>query len=81
MTNRLLNILSVTGSFLVIFGTLFLIQDWLFGKITVIHDTIVLQTFRLKDVLFTVTSILIIWKYFKISAPQRWHDNHEPKTP
>jgi hypothetical protein len=69
--NKILNILSVIGSFLIVFGLLFLIQDLTIGKLEVFQHVIILQIIKVKYLLFTVTSLLFITKFISFQVPNR----------
>lgn len=70
--NKLLNILSVLGSFLVVFGILFYVQDETIGRIEILKKTKVFCNFiYFKDLLFTATSLLFILKFITFYIPDR----------
>lgn len=70
--NRLLNILSVVGSFLIVFGILFLIQNETIGRIAALKNIKVFGGFLyLKDLIFTATSLLFILKFIDFYVPKR----------
>lgn len=69
--NKTLNILSLVGSFLIVFGILFLIQTLTLGQIPFLKDVTVFSYFYFKDLLFTATSLLIILKFVGFYIPDR----------
>jgi hypothetical protein len=69
--NKALNVLSLIGSFLIVFGILFLIQDQTVGRIPYISRPLFLNTVRLKDLIFTATSLLFILKFIDFYIPKR----------
>lgn len=69
--NRILDILSVTGSFLIAFGILFLIQDISIGQIPGFKDLIVFKIIPFKYLVFTASSLLIILKFIDFYVPKR----------
>jgi hypothetical protein len=69
--NKLLNILSLIGSFLIVFGILFLLQDITIGQIYFIKKLIVYNFIPFKYLLFTATSLLLIFKYIGFYIPNR----------
>jgi len=75
MMKRLLDTISVVGSYMVIFGVVFLVQDVTLGKISFLHDTILFGIFRLKDILFVATSILFIFNFVEVNKPRRDSSN------
>lgn len=69
--NKLLNIISLIGSFLVVFGTLFLVQDITIGKIDYVKNLIVYNFLPFKYLVFTATSLLIILRFVDFYIPKR----------
>lgn len=69
--NKILNILSITGSFLIVFGILFLSQDLTIGRIDFLEHTIIFKYFQFKTLLFTATSLLFILKFVDFYVPNR----------
>ena len=67
---RILNIMSVAGSFMVVFAALFFLQNLLFGSIKILRDLTILNI-SFKDLLFSSTSILFIWKFVVFYRPAR----------
>jgi hypothetical protein len=69
--NKLLDVISVLGSFMVVFGILFLIQNITLGQICEFKSIIVFRIFYLKDLIFTATSLWVIAKYVTFYIPKR----------
>jgi hypothetical protein len=69
--NRFLDVISILGSFMVVFGVLFLIQNITLGQISVFNSIIVFKIFYLKDLIFTAISLTIINKYVTFYIPDR----------
>ena len=69
--NKLLNIISVIGSFLIVFGVLFLVQDITIGKIDYVKSLIVYNFLPFKYLVFTATSLLIILRFVDFYIPKR----------
>lgn len=69
--NRLLDILSIVGSFLIVFGTLFLLQDITIGRLYFLKKLIVCNILPFKYLVFTASSLLIILKYIDFYIPTR----------
>jgi hypothetical protein len=69
--NKALDILSLIGSFLVVFGILFLIQDQSVGRINFLKQLTVFEVIRFKHLLFAATSIFFILRYIKFYLPDR----------
>jgi len=67
----LLNILSIMGSFFIIFGLLFLIQEYTIGQIAVLKNLHVFNIILFKDLLFTASSLLFILKFVDFYLPNR----------
>lgn len=70
LLKRVLHILSITGTFLMIFGFLFVVQMLLFGFIPIFKD-IELLKIPISGVIFAITSVIIIIKFFKIGSPYK----------
>ncbi len=71
--NKFLNILSLVGSFLIVFGVLFWLQDQTIGRLSILQDLNVFCFIQLKDLLFTATSLILILKFVSFYTPQRNH--------
>lgn len=71
MIKKMLDIISVVGMFMIVWGVLFFLQNLLLGNIPFLHDSIILGTLRLKDLLFTVTSALIISRFVTFYKPRK----------
>ena len=69
--NKLLNIISIFGSFLIVFGSLFLIQDVAIGRIRFLNKLMIYDVLPFKYLLFTASSLLIISKYVRFYKPNR----------
>lgn len=69
--NKFLDIISVLGSFMVVFGMLFLIQNVTLGQISGFKSVIVFKVFYLKDLIFTAISLWVIAKYVTFYIPNR----------
>lgn len=69
--NKLLNIISLIGSFLIVFGTLFLLQDITIGKNDYVKNLIVYNFIPFKYLVFTATSLLIILNFIDFYIPKR----------
>lgn len=69
--NKFLNILSITGSFTIVFGILFLIQEYTFGQIHFINKLVVFNVFPIRYLLFTAISIIFILKFINFHIPER----------
>lgn len=69
--NRFLNILSIGGTFLVLFGLLFSAQELTLGSISFLRDTIICEVFRLKDLLFSATTLILIFSFIRFYYPRR----------
>ena len=68
---RFLNILSVTGSFMIVFAILLLVQELTIGQIPWVRNITLFNTVRLKDVVFIVVAVLVIFKYVEFYIPRR----------
>lgn len=66
--DNLLNFISVTGTFLVVFGSLFFIQRFTIGFIPFFKKEINTRISR-GDVLFTLTSLLFIIAFVDFYKP------------
>ena len=73
--NKTLDILSVIGSFLIVFGLLFMAQDYTIGLFKFWDNLIVFKLFYLKDLLFSATSLLFILKFISFYKPNRKRKN------
>lgn len=70
--NKLLNIISILGSFMIVFGTLFLVQNETLGRIEYLKTTKVFYNYiYIKDLIFTATSLLFILKFINFYIPDR----------
>lgn len=69
--NKILDIVSIIGSFLIVFSLLFLIQELTFGQINSFRNVIVFNFLHLKDLVFTATSLLFIAKFIRFYTPDR----------
>ncbi|SHL81795.1 hypothetical protein SAMN05444484_102681 [Flavobacterium chilense] len=69
--NKLLNILSLLGSFLIVFGVLFLVQDITIGRIYYVKNLIVYNFLPFKYLVFTASSLLIILRFVDFYIPKR----------
>ena len=69
--NKLLNIVSIFGGFLIAFGFLFLIQDVTIGRIHFLNKLMIYEILPFKYLLFTASSLLIISKYVRFYKPNR----------
>lgn len=67
----LLNIMSVVGTFLVVFGLLFAVQKFTLGQLSILKNIIVFKVVRFEDLVFAATSILVILKWFNFYIPDR----------
>lgn len=65
---RYLHILSFSGTYMMLFGFIFIIQIVLFGFIPKFKN-LTLFDIPLSAILFSFTSILIINKFFRINTP------------
>jgi hypothetical protein len=74
--NKILDILSITGSFLIVFGLLFLLQDYTIGLFRFWDNLIVFKIIYFKDLLFTATSLLFILKFIDFYRPNRKQKNN-----
>lgn len=66
--DNIINIISVLGTFFVIFGLLFLLQYFTIGLIPFFKKRIIKNLSR-GDLLFTVSSLLIFFSFFTIQTP------------
>ena len=73
--NKILDIFSVIGSFLIVFGILFLIQDYTIGLFKFWNNLILFNHFYFKDFLFTATSLFVILKFISFYKPNRSRKN------
>jgi len=68
---NLLNILSVSASFIVVFGILFLIQEYTLGQIEYVKDLIAFDIIPMRYLVFTATSLIFILKFIEFYIPKR----------
>jgi hypothetical protein len=68
---KVLNIISLIGSFLIVFGIVFLLQSQTIGKLPILRDLIVFKIFKFQDLLFTATTLLFILKFIDFYIPSR----------
>lgn len=67
--NRILHYISKTGTFMLLYGLIYIIQDLIFGRVELInHD---LWGIPIKFLLFSTISIFLITKYIKIGSPYK----------
>ena len=69
--NKALNILSILGSFMIVFGVLFLIQNETLGRIKLLNEIVIFKVIKFEYLLFTATSILFINYFIEFSVPKR----------
>ncbi len=66
---RLLDFVSKLGSYILIFSLLFLIQKYTLGYLFNLREIVLFNIVYLYEILFSVTSILFIKKFVKVSSP------------
>ena len=69
--NKLLDILSMVGSFLVVFGILFILQDLTIGNINFVKSLIIFKILPFKYLIFTATSLIFILNFIDFYIPNR----------
>ncbi len=69
--NKLLDILSISGTLLVLLGVLFLIQEYTIGQIGFIKDLVVFNILPFRYLVFTASSLIFILKFVDIYIPKR----------
>lgn len=72
---RLLNLISITSSYIVAFCLIYLLQKYTIGMIPLIKNTILFNKFYLYEILFTITTIIIIIKYITVYSPYKKYMN------
>jgi hypothetical protein len=69
MIKKILNILSLVGMCMIVWGVIFLLQNLVLGSIPFLRDSIIFGAFRLKDVLFSVIAFLIVSQIVTFHKP------------
>lgn len=69
-TKKLLHVISVTGTYLMIFGFLFILQEVIFGFIPLVRNFSIFGI-PVSPVIFVITSMVFINKFVKISSPYK----------
>ena len=70
MKYKALHYLSVAGVYMMLYGFIYIIQNISFGWISPLNK-VLFDIFPLKFIVFTIISIIIISKFFKISSPYK----------
>ncbi|EHN14450.1 hypothetical protein IYC_14033 [Clostridium sporogenes PA 3679] len=68
---KLLNFISISSSYLVVFCILFLFQKYTIGRIPLLKTFIIFNKFYLYEILFFISSIYIIIKYINVYSPYK----------
>ncbi len=67
----LINILSFIASFSVALMALYLVQDFIFGRIPVLRKIVIADKVFFKDVVFIGVAVYIIIKHFAFYLPYK----------
>jgi hypothetical protein len=70
-TQSTLHLVSYSGTFMVLFGFIFLLQRHTIGLLPILKNSTFFDLFPLQDLIFTLTSIFIITKYLRIKTPYK----------
>ncbi len=68
---KILHYISVTGTFMFIYGVIYMILRYTVGLIPFIKNTLLFGVFPLEIPLFIVSTLLIIRKFIRFSSPYR----------
>lgn len=66
---KFLNLISKLGSFCVAFSLLFLMQKYTIGSLFNFRQIVLFEKIYLYEIIFTLSSILIIKKHVKLISP------------
>lgn len=68
MVDELLNIISVTATFVAVLGTLYLVQKLTIGLLPIFKKSL-FKSLSLGDPIFVLTALIIIYKYIDFYRP------------
>lgn len=66
---KVLHYISIVGTFMMVYGAIYLSLKYTIGRMPLIKDTLIFGSVPLEIPLFTVTSLLIMKKFIRISSP------------
>ncbi len=64
-----LNIISIIASFVVVFTTLFVVQEYTIGLLPIFKRRMIFNKFYLKEFIFSLTSLLLILLFVEFIKP------------
>ncbi len=67
---EILHHISKLGTFMFLYGLIYVIQDLIFGKFQILNDYLI-KGLPIKFVMFSFVSIFIIAKFIKIGSPYK----------
>lgn len=68
---KVLNVLSLMGSFMVVFGMLYLCLNFTIGQLPIFRSIIVFRYFYLKDFVIVAIALQLISRYVTFYLPDR----------
>ncbi|QOH62390.1 hypothetical protein DI243_13790 [Paenibacillus polymyxa] len=69
LLRKILHIFSVTGTFMMLYGGIYLILKYTIGRIPIIQGLYIFGTVPLQIPLFMIITLLIIKRFIRISSP------------
>ena len=71
ITKMILHLTSIVGTYMMLFGIIFLTLYYTVGRIPFLYNAFLFQNIPLTPVLFSVLTIGFICKYIKVSSPYK----------
>lgn len=68
--NEILHHISKFGTFMLLYGLIYVMQDLIFGRLQILNGNII-EGLPLKFVIFSIVSVFIISKFIKIGSPYK----------
>ncbi len=68
--NEILHIISKLGTFMLLFGIIYALQDVTLGQLEILNH-LILEGLPIKFVFFSVISVFIILRFIKIGSPYK----------
>lgn len=66
---KFLHYISLTGSFMMTYGFIYMVLKYTIGQITFIKDAVLFGNMPLAVPLFSLTTVLIVIKFIRFSSP------------